>query len=104
MCIGNIDQCWEVMQEVWARCDAAGAAKKAAGKGKQRSCAAVMMIHFESSKRRLEEELSTEDILSFSDLLVRILASNKRQRSSGLSETFSSKRRMNWLRRIWIWI
>ena len=98
----HIDHCWEVIQEVLARCDAAEAAKKAE-KVKQRSCAAAA-IYYESLKRSLEEELAMEDMLSFSDLSVRISASNKRQRSSGLSETFSSKRRMNWLRRIWIWI
>ena len=77
MCIGNIDRCWEVIQEVWARCDAAEAAK--AEKVKLRSCAAAA-IYYESLKRSSEEELSTEDMLSFSDLLVRISASNKRQR------------------------
>ena len=90
---GNIDRCWEVMQEVWAQCDAAEAAKKAE-KVKRRSCAAAA-IYYESLKRSLEEELAMEDMFSFSDLLGRISASNKRQ-SSSLSGTFSSKKCMKW--------
>ena len=101
MCIGNIDRCWEVIQDVWARCDAAEAAK--AEKVKQRSCAAAA-IYYKSLKRSSEEELSTEDMLSFSDLLVGFRHRIRDRGSSGLSGTFSSKRRMNWLRRIWIWI
>lgn len=93
MCIGNIDRCWEVMQEAWVRCNAAEAAKKAE-KVKRRSCAAAA-IYYESLERGLEEELAMEDMLSFSDLLGRISASSKKQRSSSLSGTFSSKRRMS---------
>ncbi|CZR63591.1 probable acriflavine sensitivity control protein ACR-2 [Phialocephala subalpina] len=87
MWIGNIDRCWEVMQEVWARRDAAEAAKQAAAKGKQRSGAASAMMHSESSKRKFEEELAMEDMFSFSDMLNGMSVS-KRQRSS-FSGTFS---------------
>ncbi|KUJ08248.1 uncharacterized protein LY89DRAFT_338878 [Mollisia scopiformis] len=87
MWIGNIDRCWEVMQEVWARRDAAEAAKLAAEKGKQRSGAASAMMHSESSKRKFEEELAMEDMFSFSDMLTGVV-SPKRQRSS-FSGTFS---------------
>ncbi|KAE8446502.1 hypothetical protein EG329_011965 [Mollisiaceae sp. DMI_Dod_QoI] len=87
MWIGNIDRCWEVMQEVWARRDAMEAAKKAAEKGKQRSGAASAMMHSENSKRKFEEELAMEDMFSFSDML-NGMSSGKRQRSS-FSGTFS---------------
>jgi hypothetical protein len=65
MWIGNIDRCWEVMQEVWSRRDAAEAAKTAAERGKQRP----VIIHSESSKRKFEEELAMDDMFSFSDML-----------------------------------
>jgi hypothetical protein len=86
MWIGNIDRCWEVMQEVWSRRDAAEAAKLAAEKGKQRSGAASAIMHSESSKRKFEEELAMEDMFSFSDLLSGVTP--KRQRTS-FSGTFS---------------
>lgn len=65
MLIGNIDRCWEVMQEVWARRDAVEQAVKEnemrrGGRG---------MMHSESSKRRFEEEvgLGHEEGFGFSD-------------------------------------
>ncbi|PBP17080.1 C6 finger domain-containing protein [Diplocarpon rosae] len=61
MWIGNIDRCWEVMQEVWARRDAAEAVKNAAEKRKLRP-GSSMMVHSERSKRRLQEELAMEDV------------------------------------------
>ncbi len=71
MWIGNIDRCWEVMQEVWTRRDEAQAAKIAAEKAKQRPG----MVHSESSKRKFEEEVS--EGFSFEDML-----SGKRQRTN----------------------
>jgi len=71
MWIGNIDRCWEVMQEVWSRRDAAQAAKDAAEKAKQRPS----MVHSESSKRKFESEL--EEGFSFEEMLT-----GKRQRTS----------------------
>jgi hypothetical protein len=69
MWIGNIDRCWEVMQEVWSRRDAAEAAKTAAERAKQRPG----MVHSESNKRKFEEE----EGFSFEDML-----NGKRQRTS----------------------
>jgi len=71
MWIGNIDRCWEVMQEVWSRRDEAQAAKEAAEQAKQRH----RIMHSESSKRKFEEEVS--EGFSFEDML-----SGKRQRTS----------------------
>ena len=71
MWIGNIDRCWEVMQEVWSRRDEAQAAKEAAEKAKQRP----RIMHSEDSKRKFEEEVS--EGFSFEDML-----SGKRQRTS----------------------
>lgn len=84
MLIGNIDRCWEVMQEVWSRRDAAEAARNAAQKGKMRSSSSLMN-HSESSKRRFEEEMAMDDMFSFSDMLGG--TASKRQR--GVSGTFS---------------
>lgn len=72
MWIGNIDRCWEVMQEVWSRRDAHVAAKAAAEKAKQRPG----MMHSESSKRKFEEEVGGERF-SFEEMLT-----GKRQRTS----------------------
>jgi hypothetical protein len=71
MWIGNIDRCWEVMQEVWSRRDEAQAAKEAAEQAKQRH----RIMHSESNKRKFEEEVS--EGFSFEDML-----SGKRQRTS----------------------
>jgi hypothetical protein len=76
MWIGNIDRCWEVMQEVWSRRDAAEAARTAAEKGKQRP-GMTAMVHSETSKRKFEEELKMEEGFSFEEML-----SGKRQRTS----------------------
>ncbi len=84
MWIGNIDRCWEVMQEVWSRRDAAEALKTALEKGKQRP----VILHSESSKRKFEEELALDDMFSFSDML-NGASSNKKQRSS-ISGGFAS--------------
>lgn len=68
MWIGNVDRCWEVMQEVWARRDAAE--KEKADKEKARRPGGGMgMVHSESSKRKFEEELMLEEGFSFSDML-----------------------------------
>lgn len=88
MWIGNIDRCWEVMQEVWARRDAAEAAKAEKENAKLRPMGQAM-IHSESSKRKFEEELAMEDIFSFSDLLNGI-GERKKARGS-LSGSFSMK-------------
>ncbi|PMD32911.1 hypothetical protein L207DRAFT_172832 [Hyaloscypha variabilis F] len=71
MWIGNIDRCWEVMQEVWSRRDAAKAAKDAAEKAKQRPS----IVHSESNKRKFESEI--EEGFSFEEMLT-----GKRQRTS----------------------
>ncbi|KAH9209240.1 fungal-specific transcription factor domain-containing protein [Leptodontidium sp. 2 PMI_412] len=89
MWIGNIDRCWEVMQEVWSRRDAAEAARNAAEKGKVKP-GMSMMVHSESSKRKFEEELAMEDMFSFSDMLNGTSSAAKRQRNGrSLSGTFS---------------
>ncbi|KAJ5034943.1 uncharacterized protein L3040_008211 [Drepanopeziza brunnea f. sp. 'multigermtubi'] len=81
MWIGNIDRCWEVMQEVWSRRDAAEAAKNAAEKGKMRP-ATSMMIYSESSKRKFEEELAMDGMFSFSEMLNDTASSAKWQRGA----------------------
>jgi hypothetical protein len=56
MWIGNIDRCWEVMQEVWARRDAAAAKtveENAPGQG-------GVMVHSEISKSKCIEEMGPE--------------------------------------------
>lgn len=89
MWIGNIDRCWEVMQEVWSRRDAAEVARNAAEKGKMKP-GISMMVHSESSKRKFEEELAMEDMFSFSDMLNGTSSASKRQRNGrSLSGTFS---------------
>ncbi|KAM3065002.1 hypothetical protein ACMFMG_001210 [Clarireedia jacksonii] len=67
MWIGNIDRCWEVMQEVWSRRDAVAREKeqemmRKAGKRD------AGMVHSQGSMRKYEEELAN-DGTSFSDLL-----------------------------------
>ncbi|KAF4624786.1 hypothetical protein G7Y89_g13383 [Cudoniella acicularis] len=89
MWIGNIDRCWEVMQEVWSRRDAAEAEK--AEKVNQRRPGASGMMHSESSKRKFEEELAMDDMFSFSDMLnSSVLGGNppKKQRNSA-TENFA---------------
>ncbi|KAH7372053.1 fungal-specific transcription factor domain-containing protein [Cadophora sp. MPI-SDFR-AT-0126] len=88
MWIGNIDRCWEVHQEVWARRDAAEAARTAAEKGKMKP-GMSMMTHSESSKRKFEEELEM-DVFSYSDMLNGMTSASKRQRSGTFSPTASS--------------
>jgi Fungal specific transcription factor domain len=73
MWIGNIDRCWEVMQEVWSRRDAAAASKAAAEKAKQRPG----IVHSESSKRKFESEMAMDEGFSFEEMLT-----GKRQRTS----------------------
>ncbi|KAG9233746.1 fungal-specific transcription factor domain-containing protein [Amylocarpus encephaloides] len=67
MWIGNIDRCWEVMEEVWSRRDAAEIAQ--AERENQRRPRHDMMIHSELNQRKFEEEMAMEDIFSFSDML-----------------------------------
>jgi len=64
--IGNIDRCWEVMQEVWARRDAAAAAKTEKENAPEQD---EGMVHGESSKSKFVEDLVTGDLFSFSDML-----------------------------------
>ena len=85
MWIGNIDRCFEVMQEVWSRRDTA-AAEKAQKENQRRPGQGAGMIHSESSKRKFEEELAMEDLFSFSDMLNSNTmlggVGNKKQRNS----------------------
>lgn len=67
MWIGNVDRCWEVMQEVWQRRDADEIAK--AEKENRRRPTHGGMIHSESSKRKFEEEMAMDDIFSFEGML-----------------------------------
>lgn len=94
MWIGNIDRCWEVMQEVWSRRDSAEAAES---EKKNARRPGQSMVHSESSKRKFEEELAMDDMFSFSDMLNANgnLGETKRQRNS-LGGGFSmGKRRMD---------
>lgn len=90
MWIGNIDRCWEVMQEVWCRRDGAEAARNAAQEGKRRSTTSRIM-HSESSKRKFEEELARDDVFSFSGLPrgTTTTARAKRQRGAKLRGSYS---------------
>jgi len=88
MWIGNIDRCWEVMQEVWSRRDAAEKAKTE--KEKQRRPGAGMgMIHSESSKRKFEEELALEEGFSFSDMLAGGNGERGKRHRTSISGSFS---------------
>ena len=68
MLIGNIDRCWEVMQEVWSRRDAFWKAKEAK-ENQRRPGYGMGMVHSETSKRKFEEELAMDEMFSFSDML-----------------------------------
>jgi hypothetical protein len=83
MLIGNIDRCWEVMQEVWSRRVAFYKAKEEK-ENQRRHGQGSMIIHSETSKRKFEEKLALDDMFSFSDMLT----SNpgpKKQRNSGFA-------------------
>ncbi|PQE30854.1 c6 finger domain-containing protein [Rutstroemia sp. NJR-2017a WRK4] len=67
MWIGNIDRCWEVMQEVWSRRDAV--ARETEQENLRKAGKRDMgMLYSEGSMRKFEEELANEEI-NFSDLL-----------------------------------
>ena len=68
MLIGNIDRCWEVMQEVWSRRDAFWKAKEEK-ENQRRPGYGFGMVHSEDSKRKFEEEFTMDDMFSFSDML-----------------------------------
>ncbi|CZT48551.1 probable acriflavine sensitivity control protein ACR-2 [Rhynchosporium secalis] len=93
MWIGNIDRCWEVTREVWARRDAAEAARSAAERGKMKP-GMSMMVHSESSKRKFEEEMAMDDSLSFSDMLHGSSSSKRHRHSRSLSGTLSPMGRL----------
>jgi hypothetical protein len=80
MWIGNIDRCWEVMQEVWARRNKAEKSK--AEQESLRRPRHEEMIHAESSKRKFEEELALEEGFGFLDQLNERGMAIKRQRTS----------------------
>jgi len=70
MWIGNVDRCWEVMQEVWSRRDADAAIKSEVANAKRAGSGGMGMVHSEDSKRRFEEELAAESNgFSFEDML-----------------------------------
>ena len=92
MWIGNIDRCWEVMQEVWSRRNQAEQAK--AEQERLRRPRLEEIMHSESSKRKFEEEMALEEGFGFSDRLNESEMASKRQRSSfsgGFSGGFSSQ-------------
>ncbi|KAL2062038.1 hypothetical protein VTL71DRAFT_6304 [Oculimacula yallundae] len=93
MWIGNIDRCWEVTHEVWARRDAAEAARTAAEKGKMKP-GMSMMVHSESSKRKFEEERAMDDMFSFSDMLNGGPSGKRHRHGRSLSGTFSPNSRL----------
>lgn len=81
MWIGNIDRCWEVMQEVWRRRDYAEQAK--AEQENRKSRGSISMSQDENAKRKFEEELareSNEEEFDFEGLVNAHV--NKRQRTS----------------------
>ena len=97
MWIGNIDRCWEVMQEVWSRRNQAEKAR--VEKESLRRPRREEMIISESSKRKFEEEIALDEGFVFSDRMSESEIAIKRQRSSfsdGFSGGFSSqgKRRL----------
>ncbi|TVY56185.1 Beauvericin cluster-specific repressor BEA4 [Lachnellula cervina] len=95
MWIGNIDRCFEVMQEVWSRRDN-DAAEKAEKENSRRG--GMGMVHSESSKRKFEEELALDDMFSFSDMLNANStgsSGDRQKRRNTLSGTGGGKRRMD---------
>ena len=91
MLIGNIDRCWEVMQEVWSRRDSFWKAKEEK-ENQRRPGYGMGMVHSELSKRKFEEELAMDDMFSFSDMLNSNTTAGggaKRQRN-GVGGSFSS--------------
>jgi hypothetical protein len=95
MLIGNIDRCWEVMQEVWSRRDLFWKAKEEK-ENRRRPGYGMGMVHSEDSKRKFEEELAMDDMFSFSDMLKSNtpLPGGKRQRNSvGGSFSHAPRRR-----------
>ncbi|RDL40866.1 Zn2 DNA-binding protein [Venustampulla echinocandica] len=98
MWIGNIDRCWEVMQEVWARRDAAAAAY-VEKENRHRSSGASNIMRLEASKRMLEDDLELcGDSFSCSDMLdPTMLSRNESERhKSTLNRNFSG----TWRRRL----
>lgn len=81
MWIGNIDRCWEVMQEVWTRRDNAEKAK-AEKESLRRPRHRASIVHSEDSRKKFEEELALEEGFSFSDMLNENGMSTKRDRPS----------------------
>ncbi len=90
MLIGNIDRCWEVMQEVWSRRDAFWKAKEEK-ENQRRPGYGMGMVHSEISQRRFEEELAMDETFSFSDMLnsstIVNAAAKKQKNKSSLSGT-----------------
>jgi hypothetical protein len=100
MWIGNVDRCWEVMQEVWNRRDADARLKAEHARAKRAGSGG--MVHSESSKRKFEEEMAMEDLFSFSDMLNANGASPRSERktprnslSMGSGMGQNGKRRMD---------
>jgi hypothetical protein len=92
MWIGNIDRCWEVMQEVWSRRNQVEKAK--AEEENLRRPRHDDIIHSENSKRKFEEDIAIEEGFGFSDRVNDSDLSTKRQRASfsgAFSGAFSSQ-------------
>lgn len=92
MWIGNIDRCWEVMQEVWSRRNQVEKAK--AEEENLRRPRHDDIIHSENSKRKFEEDIAIEEGFGFSDRVNESDLSTKRQRASfsgAFSGAFSSQ-------------
>jgi hypothetical protein len=80
MWIGNIDRCWEVMQEVWVRRNRAERAK--AEQESMRRPRREEIMQAENSKRKFEEEIALDDGFGFSDRTNESEMAHKRHRSS----------------------
>jgi hypothetical protein len=92
MLIGNIDRCWEVMQEVWSRRDSFWKAKEEK-ENQRRPGYGMGMVHSELSKRKFEEELAMDDMFSFSDMLnsnTMVGAGGAKRQRNGVGGSFSS--------------
>ncbi|KIM98663.1 hypothetical protein OIDMADRAFT_181944 [Oidiodendron maius Zn] len=101
MWIGNINRCWEVMQEVWSR--RSQAEKSRLEKERMQRPRREEIVMSESSKRRFEKQNSLGEGLGFSNQINENEMAVKRQRSSfscRFSGGFSShgKRRQEQIR------
>ncbi|RDW67009.1 putative acriflavine sensitivity control protein ACR-2 [Coleophoma crateriformis] len=100
MWIGNIDRCWEVIQEVWNRRDTVERQREQRQRDRASLRPGERMMHSESSKRKFEEEMALEGLglegVSFEDMLNcnMPMQISKRPRNSISGAPASAKKRV----------